>query len=285
MTAVTSAAAFSALQGQSPANAAKGKTAADAAKQFEQLLAFELLKTMRATVPESEDGESGFASDALDSMFDQAVAESSAGRLGVAPMLERQLDPNAAQTRAIPEEENSLTSPIVPKALAEGRSPSPSHSQDGATFGGALPSAGDLPVQGRMSSDFGWRTHPISGEKKFHGGMDIAAPTGTEIRAAQRGLVTFAGNRPGYGNVVEIRHPDGTTGRYAHASRLHVETGDKIDVGETIADVGATGQVTGPHLHFEVRKNGHPIDPERWLDRQRSSKDDLDPSRTGIAIE
>lgn len=283
MTAITSAAAIGALQGQTPANGLKGKTAADAAKQFEQLLAFELLKTMRATVPESDDGESGFASDTLESMFDQAVAESSAGRLGLAPMLERQLDPNAAQRRAIPEEENSLASPLPP-VPAEGRHPHP-HPAPGTTFGGALPLPGDLPVQGRMSSDFGWRTHPISGEKKFHGGMDIAAPTGTEIRAAQRGLVTFAGNRPGYGNVVEIRHPDGTTGRYAHASRLHVEAGDKIDVGETIADVGATGEVTGPHLHFEVRKNGHPIDPERWLDKQRESSDDLDPSRTGIAIE
>ena len=284
MTAVTSAAAFSALQGQARADGPKGKTAADAAKQFEQVLAFELLKTMRATVPDSEDGETGgFASDALDSMFDQAVAESSAGRLGVAPMLERQLDPNAAKARAVPEEENSLASP-VPPALAEGRHSHP-HPTAGATFGGALPSAGDLPVQGRMSSDYGWRTHPISGEKKFHGGMDIAAPTGTEIRAAQRGLVTFAGNRPGYGNVVEIRHPDGTTGRYAHASRVHVETGDKVDVGETIADVGATGEVTGPHLHFEVRRNGHPIDPERWLGKQRDGGDELDPSRTGIAIE
>jgi murein DD-endopeptidase MepM/ murein hydrolase activator NlpD len=277
MTAVTSAAAFSALQAQAPGpEQTRRKSAADAAKQFEQLLAFELLKTMRATVPTGDDDEAGFANDALEGMFDQAIAEASAGRLGVAPMLERQLDPNAGK-RPIPEEDSlpppSLTAPAGGLAAAS------------ATFGGALPSPGDLPVAGRRSSEYGWRTHPISGEKKFHGGMDIAAAVGTEIHAAQRGLVTFAGERPGYGNVVEIRHPDGTTGRYAHASRLHVATGQTVDVGETIADVGATGQVTGPHLHFEVRKHGHPIDPQRWLDAQRETMDDADPSRTGIAID
>ena len=133
---------------------------------------------------------------------------------------------------------------------------------------------------GRVSSKYGWRTHPISGVRKFHGGMDIAALEGTEIRAAQAGTVTFSGHRPGYGKTVEIRHADGTTGRYAHASRLHVQIGDRVDAGEGIADVGQTGQATGPHLHFEVRRHGHPIDPQRWLDRQ--SRDAPDPSRTGI---
>jgi murein DD-endopeptidase MepM/ murein hydrolase activator NlpD len=279
MTAITSAAAFSALQAQAPQQT-KGKSAAEAAKQFEQLLAFELLKTMRATVPTGDGEEAGFANDALEGMFDQAIAEASAGRLGVAPMLERQLSPHSANA-PVPEEEISQPPLRGDMAPAEARTPVVAS----ATFGGALPSPGDLPVVGRRSSEYGWRTHPISGEKKFHGGMDIAAAVGTEIHAAQRGLVTFAGERPGYGKVVEIRHPDGTTGRYAHASRLHVAVGDKIDVGETIADVGATGQVTGPHLHFEVRKHGHPIDPQRWLDSQRETDADLDPSRTGIAID
>lgn len=284
MTAVTTAAAFSALDAARPntpgTGTKPGKGVDDAAKQFESLLAYELLKTMRATVPTDED-EGGFATSAIDGMFDQAIADATAGGLGVAPMLERQLDPASAHRHAAssaPGEDAPLRpSPVIARAQAPATSPS-------ATLGSALPSAGDLPVQGRLSSDYGWRTHPISGEKKFHGGMDIAAPTGTEIHAAQRGLVTFAGVRPGYGNVVEIRHPDGTTGRYAHASRLHVATGQTVDVGEAIADVGATGQVTGPHLHFEVRKNGNPIDPERWLARQRDAGDDAHPSRTGIKL-
>ncbi len=122
-----------------------------------------------------------------------------------------------------------------------------------------------LPVQGRVGSPMGMRTHPITGQRRLHAGIDIGAPTGTPIRAAQAGTVSFAGVRGGYGNLVVIEHPDGTETRYAHASRLDVRAGDRVERGAVVAAVGSTGQSTGPHLHFEVRRGGEPVDPAPLL--------------------
>jgi len=122
-----------------------------------------------------------------------------------------------------------------------------------------------LPGQGRVGSQMGMRTHPITGQRRMHAGIDIAAPTGTPIRAAQGGTVAFAGVRGGYGNLVVIEHPDGTETRYAHASRLDVRAGERVERGAVVAAVGSTGQSTGPHLHFEVRRGGEPVDPAPLL--------------------
>ena len=122
-----------------------------------------------------------------------------------------------------------------------------------------------MPLSGRVSSDFGTRFHPIDKKMKFHAGIDIAAPKGTPISAAAEGIVTFAGWQKGYGNLVIIQHPDGSETRYGHAEKLFVVEGDKISAGQTIAAVGSTGKSTGPHLHFEVRENGQPVDPRRFL--------------------
>jgi len=103
-----------------------------------------------------------------------------------------------------------------------------------------------------ISSHYGWRIHPISGNREFHTGVDIALPTGTEILAAHSGTVTFAGVRGGYGNFVIIQSDDGIETRYAHCDRLLVSTGQWVDAGDVIATVGSTGMSTGPHLHFEV---------------------------------
>lgn len=118
-----------------------------------------------------------------------------------------------------------------------------------------------MPVAGRISSKFGNRFHPIDRRMKFHGGIDIKAPRGAQISAAADGIVKFAGRRGGYGNLVIIEHPDGRQTRYAHAEKLLVSKGDKVLAGEPIATVGSTGKATGPHLHFEMRENGRPIDP------------------------
>lgn len=120
-----------------------------------------------------------------------------------------------------------------------------------------------MPVEGRISSRYGMRFHPIDRKQKFHGGLDIAAPTGTPINAAFDGKVVFAGKRGGYGNVVEIEHPDGRKTRYAHANTIDVKVGTEVKAGQQIATVGATGKATGPHLHFEVRENGKPVNPAK----------------------
>ena len=123
-----------------------------------------------------------------------------------------------------------------------------------------------LPViDGWFSSNFGYRIDPFSGQQSFHEGIDFPAETGTAIVAAASGLVVEAGWHPQYGKIVEIDHGNGLVSRYAHASRLGVKEGDLVVRGQNIAAVGTTGRSTGPHLHFEVRLNGVPQNPVRFL--------------------
>lgn len=123
-----------------------------------------------------------------------------------------------------------------------------------------------LPIEdAELTSTFGNREDPITGRRAFHSGLDFAAETGTEIHAAAGGMVVFAGFRSDYGWMVEIEHGNGLTTRYAHASRLLVKPSAVVAPGEVIAMVGATGRSTGPHLHFEVLRNGEHTDPRRYL--------------------
>ncbi|TMH61957.1 MAG: M23 family metallopeptidase [Betaproteobacteria bacterium] len=122
------------------------------------------------------------------------------------------------------------------------------------------------PVDGGwLSSSFGWRIDPFSGQKSFHEGLDFPSESGTPIVAAASGKVIFADVHPQYGKMVEVDHGNGLVTRYAHASRLFVKEGDFILRGQKIAAVGSTGRATGPHLHFEVRLNGVPQNPARFL--------------------
>lgn len=115
------------------------------------------------------------------------------------------------------------------------------------------------------SSSFGWRRNPVTGRHSMHEGLDFAAPKGAAIYAASGGVVTQASRHNGYGNMVEINHGNGLVTRYAHASTVVVKPGDVIEKGQLIAKVGSTGRSTGPHLHFEVRMAGHPLDPTLFL--------------------
>lgn len=124
-----------------------------------------------------------------------------------------------------------------------------------------------------LSSSFGWRRHPISRRHVMHEGLDFAAPRGAPIYAASGGVVTVAAYKSGYGRMVEINHGNDLVTRYAHASKLKVKAGDIVERGQQIATVGSTGLSTGPHLHFEVRMAGHPLDPTLFLE-----KPDADPT-------
>lgn len=117
------------------------------------------------------------------------------------------------------------------------------------------------PVSGRVSSNYGYRIHPIKKTRKLHTGIDFAARSGTPIKAAGPGQVIFAGYRGGYGYAVIIDHGGGISTLYGHCSRLFVSSGQRVTQGQKIAAVGSTGLSTGPHLHFEVRKNGSPVNP------------------------
>jgi murein DD-endopeptidase MepM/ murein hydrolase activator NlpD len=110
-----------------------------------------------------------------------------------------------------------------------------------------------LPVSGIISSPEGWRRDPINGRMRYHAGTDIAAPEGTPIRAVASGRVVESGVNGGYGNTVVIETEDGRKMLYAHNNRNLVRVGDWVSSGEPIAEVGATGRATGPHVHFEVK--------------------------------
>jgi murein DD-endopeptidase MepM/ murein hydrolase activator NlpD len=122
-----------------------------------------------------------------------------------------------------------------------------------------------LPVRGRLSSRYGMRYHPILRRRKMHTGDDLAAAQGSPIKAAHSGRVLWAGWKKAYGNTIIIDDGKGTQTLYGHASKLGVRPGQPIRRGEYIGNVGSTGYSTGPHLHFEVRKKGKPVDPTRYL--------------------
>ena len=132
-----------------------------------------------------------------------------------------------------------------------------------------------LPVTGAISSGFGWRVHPITGQRKLHKGVDFAAPTGTPIFAAADGVVTYSGwTDDGYGNVVELRHGNGELTLYAHTNRVFVSKGQVINKGQAIAEVGSTGRSTGPHLHFEIQPDGRTaVDPMDYLQLRQVTLD------------
>ena len=118
---------------------------------------------------------------------------------------------------------------------------------------------------GYISSPFGWRIDPFTGREELHEGIDFAAPMGTPIHAVAAGIVTWAGPRGGYGNMVQIDHGNGFSTRYGHASKILVHVGETVQRGDVIALVGSTGWSTGPHVHFEVLRNGLEINPARFV--------------------
>jgi murein DD-endopeptidase MepM/ murein hydrolase activator NlpD len=124
------------------------------------------------------------------------------------------------------------------------------------------------PTHGTFTSGYGWRWG------RMHQGIDIAAPVGTPIVASAEGVVTFAGwNKGGYGNLVEIRHNDGTVTRYAHNSKIMVSLNDFVNQGDAIAEMGSTGYSTGPHCHFEIHPAGKgAVNPLAYLGKSRANE-------------
>jgi murein DD-endopeptidase MepM/ murein hydrolase activator NlpD len=119
--------------------------------------------------------------------------------------------------------------------------------------------------KGWISSYFGKRTDPFTGKLEMHKGMDFASKLGTDVNAVASGVVTWAGERYGYGNLVEINHGNGYSTRYGHNAEVLVKVGDSVEKGQLIAHMGSTGRSTGPHVHFEVLLNDVQIDPKRFV--------------------
>jgi murein DD-endopeptidase MepM/ murein hydrolase activator NlpD len=126
------------------------------------------------------------------------------------------------------------------------------------------------PVQdGWISSYFGRRADPFTGYTAVHKGLDFAGPEGTKVTTVAAGLVTFSGERSGFGEMVEINHGNGLATRYCHNEKVLVKQGDMVRKGQEVALMGSTGRSTGPHLHFEVLKNGSQVDPLRFIGEDR----------------
>jgi murein DD-endopeptidase MepM/ murein hydrolase activator NlpD len=123
-----------------------------------------------------------------------------------------------------------------------------------------------------VSSSFGYRADPFNGGAAFHAGLDFPGPLGSPIYAAARGVVTFVGQKQGYGNCIEISHGNGLMTRYGHLSGFAARIGQKVEPGARIAAMGSTGRSTGPHLHFEVRINDRPVNPRPFLEAARNAQ-------------
>jgi murein DD-endopeptidase MepM/ murein hydrolase activator NlpD len=131
--------------------------------------------------------------------------------------------------------------------------------------------AGRPITKGWMSSGFGRRVDPITGRMAWHAGVDFAGKQGSDVVAVASGVVVFAGERHGYGEMVEINHGGGYVTRYGHHEDLLVDSGDVVKKGQVIGRMGSSGRSTGPHVHFEVLKNGRQVDPARYVARRRAS--------------
>jgi murein DD-endopeptidase MepM/ murein hydrolase activator NlpD len=220
-----------------------------AAKQLEAFFLRQLLAEAR---PQGGMLDGGFAGDTFKQMLDEALADkmTAAGGIGLTAMFAKQL--GSADEVARPSPAQIANPPLPAAALPDG---APSFV---------------LPVSGRPTSGYGLRTDPIHGTQIKHAGFDLAAASGTQVAAAARGTVIHAGPAGTYGNLVTLRHDSGFETRYAHLSAVEVKVGDLVEAGQGIGKVGSTGHSTGPHLHFEIRQEGHAIDPAPHLPLNRS---------------
>lgn len=220
-----------------------------AAREMESLFAYELIKAMREA---SQELTRGLGNGFYMSLFDMELARLMAEKgLGLKEILLKGLgDGQESPSRLARERVNRG---------AEGSS---LRLEEEASITETETSLGRrMPVNGKISSNYGIRRHPLYGDMRFHYGIDIAAPEGEAIYPIKRGRVIFSGEQNGYGNVVIIDHGDGFITKYAHNKINLVKTGDLVNTDTVIARVGNTGLSTGPHLHFEVRHNGEAIDP------------------------
>jgi len=236
----------------------KPDPARTAAKQLEAFFLRQLLAEAR---PQGGQGlDAGFAGDTFKQMLDEAIADkmSAAGGIGMADMFAKQLGGKGQETPA----SHALPMP--------GHMQMPTDHLQGPQLDG-LPRL-VMPVAGTPTSGYGMRTDPIQHKDINHPGFDLAAKVGTPVSAAAPGEIVHAGPAGTYGNLVIVRHGNGVETRYAHLSAVGVHVGDHVEANQPIGNVGTTGYSTGPHLHFEVRKDGQAIDPAPLLPINSSSR-------------
>ncbi len=242
-------------------------------REFEALFIYELLKGMRGMAGKGLFGE-GLSGDVFQTLFEMELARVLAERgTGLSEVLVRTLEGRGREVDGVsgealhpgPETGTAVDAAAVSEEVTGGRTPAVSIEPPRGSNAVPGVEAGDrrgrLPVEGRITSGFGRRIDPITGETRVHRGVDIAAAPGTEVYPLRAGKVIFSGALKGFGNIVVIEHDDGMVTRYAHNQRNLVKAGDRVAGDTPIALVGSTGRSTGPHLHFEVLEGGRHVDP------------------------
>jgi murein DD-endopeptidase MepM/ murein hydrolase activator NlpD len=247
------------------------------AAQFESLLLNQMMAAMRSSMFDDDDDKaSGFAKGPLaDAMYSElSLALSRAGGFGLGDSVLGPLMREAGTESSYPGLTAGLPMPL--SVLDAGTPGGLTIDTTGNTASTSLLPRVDTAISrtlasARVSSQFGWRQDPIDGSVKFHKGTDVAMPVGRDVPAAMGGRVTYAGERSGYGLTVEVDHGNGLMTRYAHLSEVSVSVGEAVSEGQSVAKSGASGRVTGPHLHFEVLDQGQPMDPTAGLQRLAQS--------------
>ncbi|MEA2459992.1 MAG: hypothetical protein QOH90_169 [Actinomycetota bacterium] len=226
------------------------------AKEHKITLTKQHLETDRAAVAEARERESEAVAQQRAVLADKkALLHRAERKESYYLALEDSLEQDSDEVTALIQRQEAAA------AAAQVGSPSATTGISGPPGGGQLA----WPAAGPVTSPFGWRTHPIFGDRRLHTGIDIGAPYGAPVWAADNGTVTFAGVMSGYGNVIVIDHGGGLSTTYNHLSAFTVGSGQSVGRGQQIGNVGCSGYCTGPHLHFEVRINGTPVDPMPYL--------------------
>jgi len=224
----------------------EGQRLARVAGEFESMLLLQMLREMRksGSWKDEDEDKAGYGADALFDTLDMELSSyitKAKGGFGLEKSLVTQMSGSSAVENAVPARLPSLELPVA-------------GSEDPA-----------LRTTDRVeTSPFGWRRDPFSGAAAYHRGVDLRAAYGEPIGAADAGTVVFAGEQHGYGQTVVGEHANGIRTRYAHLSSVSTEAGAGVKAGEAIGRAGRSGRATGTHLHFEVTRNGHPIDPHSF---------------------
>ena len=248
-----------------------------ASQDFESIFVGYMLKVMRSTVEVDGDEPKAFGKDIYMDMFDNEIASNivKARSLGIGDLLYRQFSERMKEdgTGAGPSVEQKQfplqtpSAPVIPLPSGSRNTASPSLEEQQETD----PERGlSTPLQGELTSAFGYRPDPETHQWSFHHGLDIAAPIGTPFQAAQSGTVIYSGMLGSFGNTIVIEHEGGYRSLYAHASRVLVSPGDTVTAEQTIGIVGNTGHSRGVHLHFELQKGGERVNPAEFLTPQQN---------------
>jgi murein DD-endopeptidase MepM/ murein hydrolase activator NlpD len=250
------------VSGPKPADASRTASErqmiVELAQEFESMMLLQMLKQMRQAMADDETREDGLSASTMLDTVDSELARqlSRAGGFGLA----RMMIPAIAQRDVPPELPAEAASDHLPGRPAASERPAVQPAP-------SLPVADteamrlDLGATARVTSAFGWRTDPLTATQRFHGGIDLGAPYGQSVPAAANGRVVEVGDQGNYGTTVVIDHGSGVRTRYAHLSAVTVAVGDQVGQSQEIGRIGQSGRATGPHLHFEVTRDGRRIDP------------------------